>query len=383
MSKVAFVIDTLETGGAERSILAIASRLKSATPVIVVLYQGLSLLPEYEHAGLRVITLNLPGKYNFINAIQAFTEFIRTEKPDLVHATLFRSEVVARFCLRNSSVPLIGSFVNDSYSPERYSQLSVTGRLKLDFFKWVDRFTAKWTTHFMSITRAIVTTNCAALKIDPEKVTVIYRGRDVSFTYSISEAKRNQLKQQFGGNITFLSVARLLLRKGLQESIEAFAAVVKLHPEARYLIAGAGHDRAHFEHAIDKYGLNGKVFLLGTRSDVPELLAYSDVFVFPSHYEGQGGALVEAMLAAKPIIGSDIEVVAESVDIGKTGLLFQLRNSEDLAKKMIWMLEHQEEAKALGVRAREAAVQRFNIDDVARQHEELYSRVIEAKKKSG
>jgi glycosyltransferase involved in cell wall biosynthesis len=60
-----------------------------------------------------------------------------------------------------------------------------------------------------------------------------------------------------------------------------------------------------------------------------------------------------------------------------------LRNSEDLAKKMIWMLEHQEEAKALGVRAREAAVQRFNIDDVARQHEELYSRVIEAKKKSG
>ncbi|GIV35629.1 MAG: hypothetical protein KatS3mg032_0008 [Cyclobacteriaceae bacterium] len=380
--KILFIIDTLEIGGAEKSILDMASRLKSAKPVIVVLYRGLRLLPEYERAGLRVITLNLPGKYNFIKAIKAFTKIVKTERPDLVHATLFRSEIVARIGLRNSSIPLISSFVSDSYSAERYGKLSVAGRLKLDLVKWIDGVTAQWSTHFVSISRSIVSVNCKALKISPNRVTVIYRGRDVSLAYSISEARRNQLAQQFGGNVTFFSVGRLLVLKGFLESIEAFSKVIKLHPEARYLIAGEGHDRTLFQMAIDKYGLNGKVFLLGTRNDIPELLAYSDVFVFPSHYEGLGGALVEAMLATKPIVASDIEVIAEFFVHGKTGLLFQLKNPDDLAKKMVWMIEHPEEAKAMGIRARETAVQRFNIENVVRQHEELYARILKEKKKT-
>jgi glycosyltransferase involved in cell wall biosynthesis len=377
LPKCLFIIDSLQTGGAEKSILAIASQLKLFKPVVVVVYQGLSLLPEYEQSGLRVITLNLTGKYNFIEAIKAFKEVVKTEKPDLVHATLFRSEVVARFCLCNSSIPLLGSFVNDSYSPVRYSQLSFSGRFKLNIIKLVDRFTAKWSTHFMSITNAIIANNARALRIDPSKVTVIYRGRDVDEPYIISEADKLEFRNIYGGDYTFLSVARLLIRKGLKESIEAFAHVIKRNQNARYLIAGEGHDRPVFEESIKRLGLEGKVFLLGTRNDVSALLAYADAFIFPSHYEGQGGALVEAMLAAKPIIGSDIAVVAESIQDNYSGLLFRLRNSTDLAKKMLWVTEYPEEAKQLGYQAREVALKRFNVDEVAKQHEELYLRVIE------
>jgi glycosyltransferase involved in cell wall biosynthesis len=374
--KVLYLIDTLETGGAEKSIFAITSRLTNFKPVIVVLYKGLALLPEFERVGLRVISCDLPGPYNLRMAARMFTRILKEEKPDVVHATLFRSEVVARYCLRNASIPLVGSFVNDSYSEERYKQLNAVSAFKLDVIKWADRFTSGWTTHYMSITKAIVASNAKALHIDSMKVTVIYRGRNVAEQYVISEAERQKFKQTYGGSFTFLSVARLLLRKGFKESIEAFSIVAKENPEARYLIAGEGHDRRTFEETIAQLGLTDKVFLLGTRQDVSALLAYADAFVFPSHYEGQGGALVEAMLAAKPIIGSDIEVVAESITNHHSGLLFRLRDSNDLADKMKWIMSHPTEAKQLGLNARAEAVKRFDADEVARQHEALYEKVI-------
>jgi glycosyltransferase involved in cell wall biosynthesis len=161
------------------------------------------------------------------------------------------------------------------------------------------------------------------------------------------------------------------------ESLKAFSELIKIYPHSKYLIAGEGYDRPVLEEIIRKYHLENNVSLLGNRSDVPLLLAEADFFLFPSHYEGLGGALIEAMLAAKPILATRIPVVEESVKDGESAILFELKDSEDILKKMKWMITNYDQALALGVEAQRQAVIKFDINNIAEQHERLYTKVIQ------
>jgi glycosyltransferase involved in cell wall biosynthesis len=375
--KVLFVIDTLRTGGAEKSIIQIAQRFVFFEPIICILYPPEDLKEECTKAGIPLVSLRVSGKYNFREAGKRLTELVKQEKPDIIHATLYRSEMVCRKVAHKERVPLLCSFVNDSYSNERFASLGLMSQMKLNLVKWYDRYTSKYVDHFMSITSAIVSTNCDALNIPPKKVTVIYRGRDLKRLSIDAEEKNIEiLRGQYPNRPVFLTVARLLKRKGYIESISAFARVREKYPNAKYLIAGEGHDRDIFQKLIDSLNLRDHVFLLGNRGDVPDLLTFCDYFVFPSHYEGQGGALVEAMLFAKPIIATRIPVFEESVQHGVSCQLFALKDVEDLYTKMIWMIEHPSEAKTLGSRAKEFALMKFDIDVIAKQHEDLYKKII-------
>ena len=154
-------------------------------------------------------------------------------------------------------------------------------------------------------------------------------------------------------------------------------AIVQRFPNVHLLIAGEGPHRPVLEQQIRTLGLAPHVTLLGARGDVPLLLQAADLFVFPSHYEGHSGALVEAMFARRPIVAADTEVHRETIEHGRTGRLFRLRDVADLGEQVLWMLEHPQEAATLGEQARQDALQRFDIRVVARQHEELYHMVMQ------
>ena len=89
MSTILFVIDTLETGGAEKSILDVASRFKRYTPVVCHIYRGDGLKPDYERAGIRVIALDVAGHYNFNTAVMRLHKVVQSVRPAIIHSTLF------------------------------------------------------------------------------------------------------------------------------------------------------------------------------------------------------------------------------------------------------------------------------------------------------
>lgn len=378
--KVLFLIDTLETGGAETSILEIASGLENWVPVVVNLYPGETLKPKFEMAGIKVYSLNIQAKFGVTESTKKITEIIKKEKPDLIHATLFKAELISRLVGPKHNIPVINSFVNDTYSKERYRSLNFRQTCSLKLYEWVDKLTAKRVTKFMSITHAIIPTYAKVLNIDPSAVEVIYRGRDIkALREKIDHRKLEQFKVIYGKGPIILTVSRLLSRKGYNESIRAMEKVVSMHPDVKYLIAGEGHDRSIFENLINKLGLQDNIFLLGNRSDVPSLMAFSSIFLFPSHYEGQGGALVEAMILGKPIISSKIPVIEESVENNHSALLFEPGNFSDISSKILWALENPVLMNSYGNNARLAAEKRFNIENVAYMHEKLYSKVVKNK----
>ncbi len=367
-----YLIDTLAVGGAEQSLLSILQRLQYIRPVMCHLYPGEALKPAYEAAGIPVVSLDTPGKYGFRAAARAVGEVVEREKPDVVHTTLFRADVVGRRVCSRVGLPLINSFVSDSYGEARLSQMASRQRYKHRVVQWVDRVTARRVDHFTANSEATKRENVWALRVAPDRVTVIYRGRDPE-RFSPRPTADASLDS---GRPVLLTVGRLLTTKGHEELVTAFVRVRARHPHAQLLIAGDGPNRPRLDRSLRDHDIAGSVRLLGTRDDVPQLLRAADLFVFPSHYEGLPGALVEAMFTALPIVASDIPVHRESVTDGVSARLVPVQDPGALAEGILWMLDHPAEAAEMGRRARETALQKFDIDQVARQHEALYERVI-------
>lgn len=382
MNKVAYIIDTLEVGGAETSILEIASRLKNWKPFVISIYKGNTLKNRFEKNNIKVYDLGIEEKFGIRKAYSAIGAILEKEKPDLIHATLFKAEQFSRFLGNKKHIPVINSFVNDSYSKERYSMLTWKQNLSLNLYRRFDKYTAGKVTQFMSITNSIIPSNATALNINANAVKVIYRGRNIEeFQERTEPAVLESLKLRFGKGPIILTVSRLLLRKGYCEAIMAIKELKDEFPNLKYLIAGEGHDRKIFEDLIRKYDLAENVFLLGNRKDIPSLLKFCDIFLFPSYFEGQGGALVEAMIMGKPIVASKIPVLQESVTEGKSALLFKLKSKEDLTQKLSWALRNPSEMKKYGSEARNIAKNRFDIEKIAVEHEKLYEQTLQAFRK--
>lgn len=377
--KVLYVIDTLETGGAEKSLLDILSHLYNIDVIICSLYTGNTLQPAFEQAGIRVIPLNIVGKYAFPTAIQALRKVVHSESPDLIHATLFRSDIVSRITAKLEHVPLVDSFVNDSYSLCRWRSLDRVSFLKLKSVQLLDQFTSRYVALFTAISDSIRRSNALALHLPISRIHVIYRGRSPESFINVKIDQTTEIRKSLQLNNTgpiIINVARLLNRKGQEELIRSIPLVQSRFPNIRLLIAGEGPYRNRLESLIEELHLRNVVQLLGTRNDIPILLQLADVFAFPSHYEGHGGALVEAMFAGRPIVASDTDVHRESISHKETGLLTPIQNLEKLAESIIWLLENPQHAASMGIQARNVAMQKFNINKVADQHKELYTQIL-------
>lgn len=373
MYRVLYVIDSLQTGGAEKSLLDIASRLQHVEPVVCHIYQNAFLKSHFEQCGIRVISLGISGPYNFIQATKALRKVIEQEQPDLVVATLLRSELISRWVCKRLKIPNVGTFVNDTYSPYEMKALSWSMRLKIGFFWILNALSARWCVAFLSNAESIKISNCKALHIEPEKVDVIYRGRRTDlflFEKHTINPKAPRL----------LAVGRLLYRKGFHELVLAFQEYLKDYPHATLTIAGEGPYRTELERMISNNGIESHINLLGNSTSIPSLMQAHDIFVFPSHYEGFSGTLVEAMLSGIPIVASDIPMNKEAVEHGVTARLFQVQNVAALTAQLKTATLHEEDSLAMANQARAVAETRFAIDIIAGQHEAFYQKIIDLKK---
>lgn len=371
--KIIFFIDSLQTGGAEKSILALATHMHLFDIVIVIMYNDRGdLRDDFLKLNVKVIDLNISrnSKLWFLEGKIKFKKICREIQPDIVHAHLYKSEIIARITKLPKRTQLIGSFVNDSYAKERYNSQTLIRNLKLNFIKWSDRLTISKNNFITSITNSIKVTNCEALDYPLEKTTVIYRGRNVPSQYTNYYFDIRQEKP-----FDFIVVGRLLMRKGYFEMIDAIKILQNSFPNFRVFVAGTGSDEAAIKNYAQQNDINN-LFFLGHREDIAELLVKNHCFIFASHYEGQGGALVEAMMAGIPIIASNIPVFQEQVIHDFSAKLFQVKNAKSLADTMEWVIHHYDEAVIMGRNARKVAEERFDIEVITRQTEQFYLQVI-------
>ena len=362
--KVIFILDTLANAGTENSLLLILPYFSETIDYkVVYLYPNHHLLEKYKQANIPTHFLNLKGNYDFINGFKKLKKIFQDEKPDLVVSSLLRSNLLARMVCKFMKIPLIGTLVSDSYHKDSIKIKSFFVKIKFKFFWGLDRFSSHIPKLYIANSSSIVSTHNISLGIPTSKTKVIYRGRIIP--ERVWNAEINDK-----GNFKFLSYGRLIPLKGYKELIEAFNEVQKEYPDCSLTIFGEGNYRGKLEQLINQFDLKNKVSLPGIHHKVTDELYNYNCYVFTSWYEGFSGTLIEAMLAGIPIIASDIPMNLEAIKADETALTFPVKNVEFLAKKMIFAIKNPEIVSSLGIKAREEAINRFDIKKTAKQYED-------------
>ena len=158
--------------------------------------------------------------------------------------------------------------------------------------------------------------------------------------------------------------------------IEVFAAATEGR-EARLTLVGDGPDQRAARQRAQELGIRDRVFFLGERDALPELLAPADLFVMASTEESFGLSALEAMACGIPVVSTDVGGVSEVVTDGETGLLAPCDDARALAARIRELLYDRDRARTMGRAARADVERRFNRDLVVARYEALYRRVLE------
>lgn len=168
---------------------------------------------------------------------------------------------------------------------------------------------------------------CALHKFYAKKcIKVDGVGVDTSkFVVSRTDFLRTELALK-QNSLILLSVGELIKRKNHIAIIKSLSKHKDV--DLIYAVAGEGKLRKWLSKMINKFGLNGRVFLLGYRSDINALCNSADVFVLPSIHEGLSVALMEAMACGLPVVASQIRGNVDLVDNDLGGFLVKTNDSE-------------------------------------------------------
>jgi glycosyltransferase involved in cell wall biosynthesis len=164
--------------------------------------------------------------------------------------------------------------------------------------------------------------------------------------------------------------------KGHAVLLEAFERVVAIHPASRLLIAGAGPEEPSIRALIERLGLGSAVTMLGHVDDPLAFLVGLDVHVLPSvTLESLGYSVVEAMHAGVPSVVSDVGGAKEIIGASGGGLIVGARDVEALAAALCQYVEHPEERRQAGERARRYAQEHLTAERMALLTAGVYRKV--------
>jgi glycosyltransferase involved in cell wall biosynthesis len=216
-----------------------------------------------------------------------------------------------------------------------------------------------------------------------DKITVISNGVDVKrYNQPIDKAMvRSELG--FSGDTPLLAmVGRLQEQKGHRYLIEAVSIILPEYPEIQVLFIGEGDLRDELQSQVETLKLGRHIHFLGSRPDVPQLLAASDVFVLPSLWEGLSMALLEAMAIGLPVVASEVSGTVQVILPNETGYLVPPRDVPALAKAIIQVLSDPARSQAMGIAARQRVEMAFSAQKQAAEHLALYRRLLDSNQKA-
>ncbi len=374
--KILFVVTTLDRGGAERQLVALVTGLdrQRFLPVVCSLSPNGPLLPGLAAQGVRVVSLPLRGMplqatlVQLLPRLKAFVDLCAAERPAIVHGVLFHAYVLAACAARLAGVPAV-----------------IASRRGLGYFKvrrphylLLERLANRLTDLIVANAQAVRDHVVRQERVDPAKVQVIHNGIDpTGYDATPDPTLRRELMISEETRVIGV-VANLIHYKGHAFLLQACRRIRQERPTVVLLI-GDGPLRGRLEALAGELGIRDEVRFLGSRPDIPQLLALVDVAVLPSVEEGLPNAVLEAMAAGKPVVATRVGGIPEAVVHGETGLLVPPRDSAALAEAILWLLQHPAEAARFGAAGRRRVGEHFQLSTMVRQYEAVYERLVAEK----
>lgn len=273
---------------------------------------------------------------------------LRRLRPDLVHTHLVHADVYGTLAALRTDAALVSTKHNDD-------------RFRTGPFRLVERMLARRAHRVIAITDALRRFTIDEVGLPAEKVEVVHYGLD-----SLPEpwGANPDLGLPDGARV-LLCVARLVPQKGVDVAAAALPLIRERHPGAVLVVLGEGPERPRLQ--ADGLYLPGRV------GDVAAWYERAEVVVHPARWEGFGLALLEAMLAARPVVASAVSSVPEIVVDGETGLLVPPDDPQAFAHAVVQLLDDRERAAAYGRAGLERARIEFSVERMAGRTAEIYA----------
>lgn len=209
--------------------------------------------------------------------------------------------------------------------------------------------------------------------VSSDRLRVVYNGVDTLPYCEATEVDllRKELDLPEQDRIVGV-VGNLYPVKGHQYLIDGIPSILEKCPNTSFLFAGRGHLETELKEQVHRLNLDRRVHFLGLRQDISRILALLDVFVLPSLSEGLSMAILEAMIAEKPVVATNVGGNPELVLDGETGFLVFPRDSRALAESVTKLLVDREQAMKFAERGKHRAEGQFSLRTMARAYETLY-----------
>ncbi|GIW39869.1 MAG: glycosyl transferase [Candidatus Binatia bacterium] len=371
--RVAYVIrDFRLGGGTENHLVQLFERLDRTRfrPSLHCLWRRGELIGRVESLGVPVFECGLSGSLlspATALAVVRLARLFRRERVDIVHTFLPRGEFVGSLAARLARVPVL--LCGKRGCHYRRGAEAVGCRVA-NYLADVVVANARAVRDFVSADE-----NCPL-----EKIVVIENGVDTRRFAPVEDARPFKARLGLDPERPVVgTVTRARVRKGYEEFLRAAAEVARSRPEVQVVVVGQDTKEKVPWALVRELDLERRLFLLGTRTDMPEVLAAFDIFVLSSHDEGMSNAIMEAMAAGKPVVATNVGGAPELIEEGVSGLLVPPREVPPLAAAILRVLENPDLASRLGRAARHAMERGFSLERMVERVERLYETLWEAK----
>ncbi|MDQ0314654.1 glycosyltransferase family 4 protein [Amorphus orientalis] len=370
------IVPELETGGAERTAVDVAERIVAEGWRAIVLSEGGRLVDELKSTGAeyREFPAKTKNPWRMWRNAAAIADLIEAEGVDIVHARSRAPAWSALIAARRTGRPFVTTYHG------AYNQKS---RLKGYYNSVMARGD-------VVIANSGYTADLIRSRHDvgDRRIVVIHRGTDMRAFQDPSVADRAEaLRTEWAvpaGKRVILQLARLTGWKGQRVTIDALARLSERDDWVGVLAGDAQGREAYLNDLrtrIRDHGLEGRVLLPGHCTDVPAAMAFADTVVVAStEPEAFGRAAVEAQIAGRPVVVSDLGAVTETVlappavgEDARTGWKVPPGDPQALAAALEEVLNLDPDRRAsLAERARSHVATRFSLEAMTERTLDVY-----------
>jgi L-malate glycosyltransferase len=372
--RVFHLIETFEIGGTETQAVQTVLRQRSMGGEITLgcLREEGPLLTLLHEAGIPVVEFRKEKKLFSMQGIRQMFRlalFLRRQRFDVLHAHDLPSNLLGVPAARLAGTPIV-------ISSRRYLDLEWW------YGKWRNRIAARmynFSTYVLVNSKSVCDLLLTRDGVRPEKIRVIYNGIDVDKFNRVHRGSERSLSLIQPHSQLVAVVANMESPiKGHASLISAADTVCRDFPDLVFMLIGDGRERPKLQQQIKQAGLENNFLFLGSRRDVPELLACCDISVLTSESEGFPNAVLEAMAARLPVIATSVGGVPEVIENEVTGLLVAPGNPTAISAAILRLLNDQDLCRRLADAGHERVVERFSFGRLINSLESLYRGSLEA-----
>ncbi len=371
---ILYLVNGFGIGGAEKALLELVKRIDKKKYRVLVATVGQSGPLEKEFTKYSEACYIFKKKFSFdTSLIKKIAKILINEKVDILQTTLFYADAIGIFAAKIAKTPIVLSW---------QTALAIsTGNLSDDKFRHMItyRLVSNMADHIVAVSHQVRRFFIQHRRVPPNKISTIHYGVDLCKFQQYGNSVRHELAIPNEDQIIVV-VGHLSEVKGHIYLIEAVKPLMSKYSNLRVLFVGDGPKREILKSEIKNSGLSKNFNFLGVRSDIPNILHSSNIFVLPSIFEGLPNVILEAMASSLPVVASRTGGIPEAVVSGKTGFLFTPRKPSELRNYLDKLLSSPPLQMAMGREGRARAEKYFSIESEVNSFDNLYQKLFDGKK---